>query len=422
MKKNINFKSIFVILFSILILAFSQTIFAVNAQGPANKTDSPRILPNMSIAPKLQVMSPRSIRAIQQKTLCTDVTLTVRKNAPSGTSNLYAGIKEAIDGAATRNLCKITVMIENGIYVGNLNITRPTKLITKGGHSVVLVGSISNLQKHDLFIQRISIQRPTDFGLLQMGGNLTLDNVSIYNTSASADARTGTALELHDGAKGKFTNVTLSNNAGVALYLNGAETKVVAYDLYVNSNKINPTALNELVKDSKYQSRIAAIDVAFGATLLVNRFNFANNEITAVFARNYGNVFLKNGTVSGTLDYKTGDFSSIGGNNVLSLSKSRIELDTFTSKNAKACALRMSNAYLKAQNGDVFGNAIGLCTWEMPEPTYDIIKCMGNTVRFHENGTNYSGQTVPLPDSCSLPNPPASCSAPPNCPGVAWLE
>jgi hypothetical protein len=228
---------------------------------------------------------------------------------------------------------------------------------------------------------------------------------------------------LHDGVQGHFNQVNLENNDGVALYINGWNTKVIAHGLNVFDNRIHPLAIQQNINDSSFLRRFAAVDVAFGATLLVDGFCIYNNEMTGVLARESSNVLLNNGYVAGTKDYETGPGNTIGGNNIMTAREGIAEMNNFESRYAKGCGLRAYDSYMKVQNGDIHHNAVGFLARNILE-NYDITKCITNsTTRYHDNEVNLDVTSLPVPDAdCSLPNPPPECNQQPNCPGVPWVE
>ncbi len=358
------------------------------------------------------------------KRLCLETTLQVKSTDPVDNIISFRTIKEALDYAKARDFCLLNITVDSGTFPDNLEITRPTTITTATRAAITITGHILNESGHNLQIENVAILNAQDYALLMIGGGtLNLKNFVVRSTIRNPnDIRTGTAIELHGGVQGHFENVTLENNDGVALYLNGANTKVIARSFNVFDNRIHPLAIQAATNNHSV-SRFAAVDVAFGATLLVDGFVIYNNEMTGVLAREAGNALLNNGYVEGTKDYQTSSFDSIGGNNVMSIYNGIVEMNNFETRYAKGCGLRAYDSYLKVQQGDVHNNTIGSCA-RISQEDYDILKCItSNTVRYHDNEVNLDTSTLSVPDiDCYGENPPPECSAAPNCPGVLWIE
>ena len=353
------------------------------------------------------------------RTNCLPTLMTVRQTATDSPPASFGSLARALQYAGDRNLCAIEVTIEQGQYTGNLTISRRTILRSRA-HATIK-GSIRNESGYPLVLDNLRLDGAHDTALLQQGGTLTLRNVDVTSTQRRTDeVRSGTAIELHGAVKATFSTVTLQSNQGVALYLNGAGTVVKAENLLVRNNRVHPTAKEQHAL-KKSMSRVAAIDVAFGAALYVDRYDVSGNEMYGLLARDGGLAHFRNGSLKNTSGYRpSGSDTSYGGENVMSWHNARIELNGFESSGAQGCGLRMAKAYLKTAGGQVHDNAIGFCVWQAPT-SYDPLRCvLTPTVRFFDNGSNFSGDTLPVPDpSCSLPNPPPECTTH-DCPGVPW--
>ena len=357
--------------------------------------------------------------------ICMEIILQVKLSDPVDNQSSFQTIKEALDYAQSQNYCMLNISAEGGTYQDNLEITRPTKISPVTRVNITITGSISNPNGHDLNMENIVILNAQDYALFMMGnGTLILKDFIVRTTRRNPNnIKSGTAIELHDGVQGHFNNVNMENNDGVALYINGANTKVIAYNFNVFDNRIHPLAIKQNIND-KSLSRFAAVDVAFGATLLVDGFCIYNNEMTGVLARETGNVLLNNGYVAGTKDYEAEQGNTIGGNNIMTAFQGIAEMNNFESRYAKSCGLFATDSYLKVQNGDIHHNPVGTCVFGNPSDTYDITKCVtNNTTHYHDNLSNIEAPSVAIPDeNCSLPDPPPSCNQQPNCPGVTWVE
>jgi hypothetical protein len=369
--------------------------------------------------PKLQTATP----------MCMEIILQVKVSEPVDNQSSFRTIKEALDYAQSQNYCMVNVSAEGGTYPENLEITRPTNISPVTRVNITITGSISNTNGHNLYLENIVILNAQNYALFMMGnGTLTLKDFFVRATRRNPnDIKSGTAIELHDGVQGHFNHVNLENNDGVALYINGTNTRVIARGLNVFDNRIHLLAIQQQINDNSL-SRYAAVDVAFGATLLVDGFCIYNNEITGVLARESGSVLLNNGYVAGTKNYQLDPEKYykqyIGGNNIMTAQKGVAEMNNFESRYAESCGLFANDSYLKVQNGYIHHNAIGTCAFGNASENYDITKCVLNdTTHYHDNGVILDVPSVPIPDAdCSLPDPPPACNQQSNCPGVPWVE
>ena len=365
--------------------------------------------------PELQTATP----------MCFEITLHVQQSDPVNDQSSFQTIKEALDYAQSQNYCMLNISAEGGTYQDNLEITRPTKISPVTRVNITITGSILNNKGYDLNLENIVMLNTQDYALFMMGnGTLTLKDFFVRATRRNPNnIKSGTAVELHDGVQGHFNHVNLENNDGVALYINGANTKVIAYNFNVFDNRIHPLAIQQHINDNSL-SRLAAVDVAFGATLLVDGFCIYSNEMLGVLARESGNVFLNNGYVAGTKDLESESGNTIGGNNIMTAQKGIAEMNNFESRYAKSCGLFANDSYLKTQKGDIHHNPIGLCSFGIASENYDITKCvMNDSTHYHDNGVILDVPSAPIPDpKCSLPDPPPECNQQINCPGVPWIE
>jgi hypothetical protein len=369
--------------------------------------------------PQVQVRRPTGLQTAVLP--CLPTVITVKPGTKDTPPSAFASLADAIHYAEAHALCGISIDVGPGSQAGELLITRNTTI--KGHIGTVLSGSVLNPGGVDLVLENLTIANAPDTGVLQSHGRLTMRNVTILNTRRQSSAlRSGTAVELHAGAVGEFSTVTLKGNEGVALYLDGQGTVVKATELTVKNNFINPMAKEANAKSGAFD-RVAAVEVAGGAELYVDHYEISDNEMCGVLVRSRGAAHLRSGTVAGTRVYQPSwTTETFGGDNVTSRGEARLEMNAFATYGAGRCGLQVSSAYLKTTQGEVHDNVLGVCSWE-PLPGFDPAKCvLGSTVRVYKNGSNLPGSTATVPDpACSLPNPPPTCdSSGANCPGVPW--
>jgi hypothetical protein len=349
---------------------------------------------------------------------CVPTEMTVRLGTAENPPHAFASLANALHFAESKKLCAVVIDVGAGTHPGDFMITQPTTL--KGHPGTVVSGPIRGLGGFELRIQDLAISNAPDVSLIQVGGRVTLRNVTISFTRRTSSAvRSGTAIELHGKAQGHFTKLTLEGNEGVALYLDGEGTIGWAFDLAVRKNHVHPAARDQLIKSSVF-NHVSAVEVADKAELYVDRYEIADNEMCGVLVRHRAAAQLRNGTISGTTSYKpTGSDTAYGGEGVISATEGRVELNFFKAFNVQGCGLFVKDAFMKAAQGEVHDDALGLCAFGGVQG-FDLTCVLGPTVRFYKNGENVQAESLPVPDpACSLPNPPPRC-AQAACPGVPW--
>lgn len=151
-------------------------------------------------------------------------------SSPDGSATRpFPTIAEALTRAEASHYDGVEVIVSPGTYVGDLNITRPTKIIGESRTGTEIVGSIVNSSVYSLTVdslsiigpkaltgevgrvgaliisnacasttlERVDIKNPLNYGILQSGGKLTARNVRIEDTAASESiASSGTAVHL----------------------------------------------------------------------------------------------------------------------------------------------------------------------------------------------------------------------------------
>jgi len=372
-----------------------------------------------------QVRQVPPVRQIQKPVLraqpaaCLPTRMAVAGRGAEQPPRSFTSLDRALKYAESQKLCAVEIEVGAGSQAGEFLITQPTTL--KGRPGAALKGSVRNPGGFELVIEDLTVSSAPDTAILQGGGRVTLRNVTVSLTRRTSDAvRSGTAVELHSGAEGRFSNLTLEGNEGVALYLDGENTVAWATDLVVRKNRVNTAARDQHIKTSVF-NRVGAVEVAGQAELYVDRYEIADNEMYGLLVRHRGAAHLRNGTVSETRGYKPKNSDiTYGGNNVMSSTEARIELTAFKTLGAEACGLRLARALLKTSEGEVHDNAIGFCAID-PAPGFDLTCVLGKTVRFYKNSTNLDVGSLPVPNpACATPNPPPGCSPVAACPGVPW--
>jgi len=357
-------------------------------------------------AVKLKAVKARSVSpVIQAPRINYRVEYRVRKAAPTTrkiapkkrkSKTVFNTINKALNAASTDKALSVKVLIEKGTYAEDIVITRATNLTARSGHKVTIAGRINNDKGHSLSLEGIDIRGARGYGLRQKKGNLTLKNVGVYDTRRTRKGRdSGKGMELSNGARGFFTDVVWGNNANTALYIHGSGTKVVASRVLVKDTRIHQQAIDARERQG---ALCGAVDVCDEATLLLENFEITRNDMAGIMVQKGGKAHVRRGEVTSSKSRSTGQWSSTGGNNIIVLSGGKLELNNFQTHQAESCGLRMHDSWLKARNGRVHHNAIGLGTTGTPDENYDVYDHVVDGMHFHDNGTNLSTDYLPVPD------------------------
>ena len=377
------------------------------------------LLSNSSFAQNLpgKVIQPKDIQRSKMSRVQTPVVplkiqLYVRKT-PSREPLWFTSIKDALDSAEENNYRMIRITVYPGTYTEPLQVTRPTSIdgYTKG---VIIKGSISNNDGHDLAISNITLRDCRPCALVQRGGALNLTDVGIYSTRRSdTDSHSGIAMELSDGVVGRFSKVTLNDNQGLAMFLSGTGTKVLAQTITVRNNRINRRII-ESVPSDMWTERIAAVEVADGALLLCDNPVIEDNEFIGLLARDGGRVHIRGGRVSETKSIEQNS-RRWGGINVSSRRGARIELRNMQVSDARLAGIQNSSSWFKVSDSRIIGNVIGVHVIGNAAPDYDPIVCLsGSGTIYDDNDRNFDSDYLPVPGTG------LGDETPPNCPGVPW--
>jgi hypothetical protein len=391
------------------------------------------------------------------------------KKTPSTQANWFQSIEEALEEASVKKNRMIHITVHPGTYNGRLRITRSTTIVAERPNSVFLTGSISNGGGHNLSLANLGMRNCRPYALIQRGGTLKLKDFSIHGTRRSpGDAHSGIAMDLGEGVKGHFTNVTLNNNQGLALYIHGSRTRVLAFRLTAKNNKINPkmyekyVVRNQLaspmapelagahgnlktpfllsvhnpqnkrdqvrrqlfartVSREKEEFRLAAVEVANGALLLAKNPVIENNEFIGLFVCNGGRAHLRDGRVTNTRGYGR---EEKGGNNISVINRSRLELRNMYISGADFAGLQIYKSWGRTSDTIIENNYTGLHIGDYVEPGYDPVPCLtGNRTQIrnnHERNIDYTFREVPDTGLPSDYGGEGEGEQGRTCPGVPW--
>jgi hypothetical protein len=339
------------------------------------------------------------------------------KKTPSSEAGWFTSIKDALDHAVKNKYRMIKVTVYPGTYTERLQISRPTKIEGHRDGAVTISGSISNGKGHSLNLFKVNMRNCRPYSLIQRGGSLTLTDFGIHNTRRTgSDSHSGVAIDIGGGVVGRFTNVTLNDNKGLALLMHGSGTKVLAFRLTVMNNQINRRIIESAHSSSEWTQRISAVEVANGAMLLAANPVIENNEFIGLLVRDGGKAHIRAGRVTNTksITYELENGSKWGGTNVSARNRSRLELRNMQISGAELVGIQNSISWVKASDSHVIRNVIGAHVRGRVEPDYDPWECLCNyRTIYRDNTRDFDSSYMPVPETGFEEETP-------NCPGVQW--
>ena len=313
-------------------------------------------------------------------------------------------IREALHIAKEEEADIAEVYVQHGIFKGTVIIDRPTRIIGPdcNGRGAMIDGAILNDKGHYLVVRNIQISGGANFGILQKGGILDVNNVLFNPTVRSINRSIGMPiLHISNGAQAIIEALKWVGNYSSAVCVMGEGTKVVVSGLNISGFKF---ALG-FIETCPFPAT-GVIEVGDRATLLAENCILTNNEYVSVYVHDGGQMHFRGGTIDGTKSVET-SHGSIGGHNFLFMSGAKAELRNFISSNA-VIGIALQDAYLTAENGTVSGNLVGIHL--EPPADYNPSNCIYDNVQFMNNESKVSGY-IPIP----VLNPDRS-----NCPIIAW--
>ena len=338
----------------------------------------------------------------------------------------FESIAQALEKARDISVMDLTLYVYSGVYNEPLIIDRDTTLNAVAGGISIISGTILNLSASTLringfyllaadgpgavfvsnsdavtVISNTIVQDATRFGIYQYGGDITLNNVQVYNTQLEASQqRFGTGICLRGGVHAVFSDVFSSNNDSFGIIVEDVDTNLVATRLIINSNILNRLYADDYIADPLSDIYFAGMVVRYNATATISVLRMAANEGSGIIAYNNGSVNLSDASINNTVRFEpsggwTGGISYGGGSAVWAFQGGYINMVNFTlSHSDLAGAVVGSGGAMDLSYGEISYNPIGAAIFD---DTFDYIR-LTYYVRFRENGTNLQTDTLPIPD------------------------
>lgn len=335
--------------------------------------------------------------------------------------------------------CK--VIISPGIYIENINISKPTTLIGSKGnnHTSIIFGSIQNNTRAPLkiidlrisnsqdpgailisnknantIIHNVIIDNSNRYGIFQNGGILSISETFIQRIKDGTinkeeevanlyDEKTfGTAIVLN-GVRGNLKNVTLDDNfQGLVV---GGLSNIDIDTLRASCHKTNPKYLNYYCNSNMALRGSATIEICNGARIEMKNINIYSGEYLGIYIHDHAFVLANNLEVLYTKSLhcqSNGSFDdgSKGGSNLIINNFSHLELTNFDIGYAGQCGIQIINSFCKLSYGNVHNNPIGAhIIIDQQNYFWDLMV----DVKWIDNERNFVADSLPKPDT-NLPN------------------
>jgi hypothetical protein len=312
-------------------------------------------------------------------------------------ANYFSSVEEAIGAVKMNHIDKVELRFHEGQHICNIEVDFPLSIVGVKGKKTdtILKGSIINRHGNNLKIKNITISNSKNFGILQIGGTLDVQNV-VFNgfkrskLSKVQGFRTA-ALSLSMGARLKATDIFFNLNNLPAIFIEGINTKATFSNLNICDTLISQFSIQNP------PTLTGAIEVTNYGTLLIENSLIENNEYIGISVHDNGKMHLRDTLVKGTKKVQDGNGGYIFGDNIFISSGGTVELHRFSSDYAQRVGITIDNGFLTAENGTVNYNLIGIAFLSNPiEPNYNPFNCIYDDVKFVGNSTKISG-ALPIP-------------------------
>lgn len=351
--------------------------------------------------------------------------------------------------------CK--VIISPGIYIENINISKPTILIGSKGNNYtsIIYGSIQNNTRASLkimdlrisnsqdpgailitnknantFIHNVVIDNSNRFGIFQNGGVVSISEtfiqrikdgiikeeekeISLYDeitfgtikkyekeTTIYDELTFGTAIALF-GVRGNLKNVSLDDNfQGLII---GGHSKIEINTLRASGHKTNPKIINSLCNTNLLHRGSATIEICDGANIKMENIKIYSGEYVGIYIHDHAFVLANNLEILFTKHincHSNGpwDDGCKAGHNISLNNFSHLELTNFDTGYA-TIGIGIFNSYCKLSHGIIHNNLIGAVIKEQQNSFNDL----EDKIIWKDNVRNVDTDTLPVPDPYQTP-------------------
>jgi hypothetical protein len=240
---------------------------------------------------------------------------------------------------------------------------------------------------------------------------LNLTDVVVAETRGrGSDTNMGWGISLMEGGTAAVSRAIIERNreAGVGLGIMTVDPTLAPPELNISDSVIRHTRSRDSDKRVGY-----GLEVINGGRCQVDRVLIDGNRtigvlVGAIPGQLEPDVALADVTISHTKQAECAEIPEgqplscvrsgreSGGGSALTVLNKEVRLDRFDIHDNMLCGIQVSrDGLVKAANGDISGNAIGV---NIQVEGYDYSTILSPTVRVHDNETNVDTRDLPVPD------------------------
>jgi hypothetical protein len=329
----------------------------------------------------------------------------------------YRTVVDALAAAQANALPRVELRVAGGLYVGDLVITRSTRIIGDARGSPFIQGSITSdgafrLEMRDLRVgppagigisvddacastrlDGVGVEGARGYGILQRGGSIEIADTLVEETQSEAVNLTrGAGIYLTCGVGARLDDVTLVSNASAGLVVVGEDTRAIGANLRVSDTGVHPSLAADLCAAP---ALMGAVQVRLGASAGFNLFSIRDNDVIGLLvagadgAGMASDATVRDGTIARTRA-RAGDCA--GGINV----DGELELADFVCEEADLAGLLLArDGEADLESGTVSSNVIGVSVQTV---SFDLSR-LQNRVQYVDNLRNLDAAVLPVPDA-----------------------
>ena len=323
-------------------------------------------------------------------------------------ANPFASLKNALTHADTLGFECVELRIAPGVYAEDvISISRNVRFygIDTG---VTIATPIRNLSPSSLEIKNVTMAPPAvpasaaieaenqcanttlqdvvirdieGQGVVQRGGSLSIENVTIRSTQRSGAPESGVGAYLSGGVDACVTNLNANNNESLGLYAADAATRVLIYDSRIDGNG-----------GTENLDEVGGIGVTSGALVLGQKLTMDGNIANGILVTNGGIAHFRDAAIARTREAAPGTIAA----NTRVDTSSTLNLTSFS-----LCESDLAGSFIRGagQNpayfvaGLIADNPIGISL--EGENLIDASACF--SVQFRNNDINLDADELPEP-------------------------
>ncbi len=351
---------------------------------------------------------------------------------PNGSQDYpFTSIAQAFEKSDDLSIGDLTLYVYSGVYNSPLIINKPTTLNAVSGGLTIISAPILNLSANRLningfylvgagspgavfvshsdavtSISNTIVQDATRFGIYQYGGELILDDVSVYRTQTETGMQIfGSGICLRGGVHASFTDVISDTNQSFGISIQDTDTLLIGSRLTVNSNTLNPLYADDYVADPAADIQFSGIAVRHNAVASISLLRMAQNEGEGLFVDSGASVSVNDARIINTVRYEpeggwTGGISHGSGSAVRVTNDGYVNMTNFLLSESDLAGVVVGvGGEMDLSYGEISYNPVGAAIFD---ETFNYVR-LTDHVRFVENGTNLQATSLPVPEVPDLP-------------------